>query len=556
MSKEKMEKGSNLLHHIVSRPSNRVSNRVLSQAAGFMNFMSIVLVWARPFCRWMHDFSSGKNLNRHSKIPQHAQDDVHVLIKFLHSWNGTRKWCWSFKHFGFTDASLCGFGNVLCDKDFNILHAMAGIFSTRELRNVRYCGDMQHAEIFGALMFLAKHAKKFKDESVLLYTDNQADHFILRRWATSCPRLRSVLRCVASICAIFNMNLKTAHVRSEENLHADWLSRPEKHCFKLLGWCDELRLSSELPFDPAHPFSHPSILWSGFISVQTVKIVQGIALRLNTRRSYSSLMRTCAAIVGNLGFSSLRLPSEMNLVRAMISHLTTHKSTTLSNFIAAIKNNFDLQGILPRGRLFYKARRGLMQIFGAIDEVIHKVPLRRPHLLQIISYFLTNNEFGFALATCLNYWAALRISELLRLQWSDVKITHSFALVIVRVAKNHLRPKVCSISHNSVDKDSVPIRIAKYRSTSANSFSGKIFQFSRSTYDRAMKKACTSCGLPIGTSHSFRAGFITDASSIGIPNTTVALHTRHKSTLSLSDCNRPAATDLKKIAEAMMTSTN
>ena len=77
----------------------------------------------------------------------------------------------------------------------------------------------------------------------------------------------------------------------------------------------------------------------------------------------------------------------MNLVRAVISCLTTHESTTLSNFIAAIKNNFDLQGILPRGRLFYKARRGLMQIFGAIDEVIHKVPLRRPHLLQIISFF-------------------------------------------------------------------------------------------------------------------------------------------------------------------------
>ena len=241
-------------------------------------------------------------------------------------------------------------------------------------------------------------------------------------------------------------------------------------------------------------------------------------------------------------------------MRAMISYLTTHKSTTLSNYIAAIKNFFELQGILPRGLLFYKVRKGLMQIFGAMDQVIHKVPLRRPDLLQIISCFFIRNEHGFALATCLNYWAALRISELLRLCWSDVKITHSFVLVIVRIAKNHLRPKHCTVSHNSVDEDSVPIRIAEHRASSAKSFSGKIFHFSRSTYNRAIKRACISCSLPKGTSHSFRAGFITDASSIGIPNPSIALHARHKSTLSLSAYNRPAATDLKKITEAMMTS--
>ena len=98
-------------------------------------------------------------------------------------------------------------------------------------------------------------------------------------------------------------------------------------------------------------------------------------------------MRTHAAIAEKLGFSAQGLPSELNLVRAMISCLTTHKSTTPSNYIAAIKNFFELQGILPRGLLFYKVRKGLMQIFGAMDQVIHKVPLRRPDLLQIISYF-------------------------------------------------------------------------------------------------------------------------------------------------------------------------
>ena len=95
--------------------------------------------------------------------------------------------------------------------------------------------------------------------------------------------------------------------------------------------------------------------------MDTLRILQGIALRVNTRRSYSSLMRTYVGIAQVLRFDSSVLPSEINLVRAMCSCLLTHKSTTLTNFIAAIKNNFELQGMLPRGLLYFKVRKGLMQ---------------------------------------------------------------------------------------------------------------------------------------------------------------------------------------------------
>ena len=79
-------------------------------------------------------------------------------------------------------------------------------------------------------------------------------------------------------------------------------------------------------------------------------------------------------------------------------------------------------------------------MFGiTIDEVIHKVPLRRGHLLILIRHFLNKRLFKFAFAITLNYWAALRISELLNLSWSDFKTVQLLSVVVVQKAKNHLR---------------------------------------------------------------------------------------------------------------------
>ena len=74
--------------------------------------------------------------------------------------------------------------------------------------------------------------------------------------------------------------------------------------------------------------------------------------------------------------------------------------------------------------------------------------------------------------------------------------------------------------------------------------SAKVFSFSRKSYDDAMKAACTALQIPQGTSHSFRAGFITDASAAGASDTSIAQHTRHKSIVSLQSYKIPSISDL------------
>ena len=235
----------------------------------------------------------------------------------------------------------------------------------------------------------------------------------------------------------------------------------------------------------------------------------------------------------------------------MVAYLRGHKFTTLSNFISAIKKNFEYEGILPRGVLFRNVRNGLSQIFSTIDATVHKVALRRKDLLILIAYFIEHKLHEFAFAVAVNYWAALPISELLRLEWGDFKAARSFCVILVRIAKNHLRPKFSVVSHSS-DIDSLSLLAAKHFSSTRQT--KNIFSFSRSKYNKAIKTACRATNRPIGTSHSFRAGFITDAAALGIPDTIIAHHTRHSSTASLSDYKRLGVSDLQKLTASMATS--
>ena len=264
-------------------------------------------------------------------------------------------------------------------------------------------------------------------------------------------------------------------------------------------------------------------------------------------------MRTHVRLADSLYISHSRIPSEIELCLLMIAYLRGHKLTTLTNFISAAKKHFEHRGILPRNLLCHNVKRGLHQIFGTIDEVIHKVPLRRGHLLILIRYFLNKRLFKFAFAITLNCWAALRISELLNLSWSDFKTVQLLSVVVVQKAKNHLRPKQSVVIH-SYEVDSLPVLAVQYISALSKQVksSAKIFSFGRTSCNQAIKKACRATGLPIGTSHSFRAGFITDAFAQGISATAIARHTRHKSTRSLSDYNIPDISDLKKLTSLML----
>ena len=178
-------------------------------------------------------------------------------------------------------------------------------------------------------------------------------------------------------------------------------------------------------------------------------IIQDLDIRGSTKKAHASLVRTCIKIAKRHHFSCLSVPDELQLCIAMVSFVFDHKITTLPNFISAMKRHFQFQGILPRNLLCRKVQKGLFQIFGTFDVVVHKVPIRLKNLILLILFFLSQKKYMFAFAIALNCWAALRISELLRVRWSDLLFCVKSTAVVVRRAKNHSSPKISFVSHSS-----------------------------------------------------------------------------------------------------------
>jgi integrase len=289
------------------------------------------------------------------------------------------------------------------------------------------------------------------------------------------------------------------------------------------------------------------------ITLEVLWTLRKLALRINTRKAYASLMRTYFKTAETQNIFHQGKPTEVELCLIMVAYLRSHKITTLTNFVSAIKKHFELEGHLPRNILYVSVKRGLHQIFDVIDQTVHKNPVRRPALLRFIAYFISEDQIHFAFACSLNYWGALRISELLALRWRDLQFFTDCSAVIVRVAKNHSNPKASHVEH-SVAVDCIPILAAKFKSSKY--FKGdnyKCFSFSRRTYNRAIKRVSALFRHPKATSHSFRAGFITDAAAAGISDPAIALHTRHRSIRSLVDYKGPAMADLRRTTRTMLT---
>ena len=96
--------------------------------------------------------------------------------------------------------------------------------------------------------------------------------------------------------------------------------------------------------------------------------------------------------------------------------------------------------------------------------------------------------------------------------------------------------------------DNLVVRAAAVKTTNVSS-SAKVFSFSRKSCDDAIKAACSALQIPQGTSHSFRAGFMTDASAAGVPDSSIAQHTRHKSIVSLQSYKIPSISDLNVMTQ-------
>jgi hypothetical protein len=275
-----------LLTGAVSEPKIRLS--FLASLIGKLQFAASVLPGARPFVRRMLDLqqyhsrrlkarlsSRSSALRRHPDGANTASDvalrdrsagdpfdrrahfaqqhcrvftdrgfraDVRFWLAHLQQWNGSARWR-SARSTPFriaTDASLSGFGFYLESTPAHIDTSQwppgvrvgagfCGVYSPAHQHLHATSSQMTWCELFAVFAALLTYRSLLRSSCVLFMVDNLADVHILNRQATRSARLAGLLREIYSISTAENIDLYACHRSGDENVLADFLSRPDLH---------------------------------------------------------------------------------------------------------------------------------------------------------------------------------------------------------------------------------------------------------------------------------------------------------------------------------------
>jgi hypothetical protein len=277
-----------LLTEALSSP--KISLSFLASLIGKLQFAASVLPGARPFVRRMLDLQQHHNrrfqarhpsrspaLRRHdlngapsasdavglplglpasdpSRRLHFAQQhcrvftdrgfraDVRFWLAHLQQWNGSARWR-SARSSPFriaTDASLGGFGFYLesvpahidtshWPQGVRVGAGFCGVYSPAHAHLHAASSQMTWCELFAVFAALLTYRSWIRSSCVLFLCDNSTDVHILNRQATRSARLAGLLREIYSIAAAENIDLYACHRNGDDNVLADFLSRPDLH---------------------------------------------------------------------------------------------------------------------------------------------------------------------------------------------------------------------------------------------------------------------------------------------------------------------------------------
>ena len=220
-----------------------LNRQAVQSLVGKLSFVSAVLPGSRPFFRKLIDASARlphrKSLVRSSPA---LREDLEMWKHILQSWkSGKSTWPRKepeieFYHDASKDSKgVGGFGFFLAPLPAGVqLHlplrlthgnGFAGHFAPEVLLK----HSIQWAELFAMAYCLAAYGPYLRDRSVLLWSDNMADVFIVNRQKTSKEDLLILLRAIYSTAAFYNIRIRVKHVPGVRNVLADLLSRAKLH---------------------------------------------------------------------------------------------------------------------------------------------------------------------------------------------------------------------------------------------------------------------------------------------------------------------------------------
>ena len=254
---ERVVELSSLLRESVARRSLRLSD--LESLIGKLQFATQVLPGFRPFTFRLQavlkarlaSITRGRGSVRrqefaraaaHVRVDRGFRADVAFWLSHLRGWNGKQRWrsARSAPFVFASDASLGGFGFYLeaappaadvtqWPAHLRVGTGFMGIYSAEDSHLHASSGQMTWCEMFAVLAALTTYADVLRDTCVLFLVDNQTDVHVLNKQATRSERLAGLLRGIYALSLEYNISIGARHRPGEENVLADFLSRPEHH---------------------------------------------------------------------------------------------------------------------------------------------------------------------------------------------------------------------------------------------------------------------------------------------------------------------------------------
>ena len=235
---DKIKKASNLLEILIGNGAKKKATvKQTQKLCGFLNFIGCCVVPGRAFTRRLYSICSGNKLkpHHHVRITAEIKKDMQLWKLFLqHSSVFSRPFldftgyvCGTEINW-YTDASgKIGFGGV-CNNTF----WMFGEWSRDFL--VKCKPSIQYQELYAVTVAILCWIDLFKNKRVVLFCDNEGVVGMLNTTTSSCKNCMILIRIIVLKCLVENVRIYGKHVKSEDNLLADMLSRGKIDYFKRL----------------------------------------------------------------------------------------------------------------------------------------------------------------------------------------------------------------------------------------------------------------------------------------------------------------------------------
>ena len=260
ISEQRIAEMNELLMLHISTPSSTAVKVVdILSFIGKLNFVSQILVSARPFMRRLLNAVIGKRHRSRCRIPPEFRLDCAVWLQRIQQWNGLISWSiHTQKPFVIiSDASISGFGfylhsfpsNIPIDRIPQALRPGSAVSGTwhSSMSALLTHRSIAHLELFSVLFALTLLSPALHQQSVLILTDNSSNVPVINKQRTGSAAIIGLLRALAELSSTHVFACSARHISGESNVLADFLSRPALHMNQHLSQWSSYEFSHSFP---------------------------------------------------------------------------------------------------------------------------------------------------------------------------------------------------------------------------------------------------------------------------------------------------------------------